>query len=101
MARLRRDAVRLRFAIALATANNRMYYVYILLCSDEKTYTGCTDNLKDRIDRHQKGQVPATKNRLPVKLITYFAFSNKYTAFNFEKYLKSGSGRAFLRKHLI
>ncbi|OGE26318.1 hypothetical protein A3C26_02830 [Candidatus Daviesbacteria bacterium RIFCSPHIGHO2_02_FULL_39_12] len=49
--------------------------------------------------RHQKGQVPATQKRLPVKLICYFAFSNKYTAFNFEKYLKSGSGRAFLNKH--
>ncbi len=78
-----------------------MWYVYILNCSDSKPYTGCTNNLKDRVARHNKGQIPATKNRLPVKLITYFAFSNKYIAFNFEKYLKSGSGRAFLRKHLI
>ncbi len=81
--------------------NVRFYYVYILLCNDSRPYTGCTDNLKDRIDRHQKGQVPATKNRLPVELEVYFAFKNKYTAFNFEKYLKSGSGRAFLKKHLL
>jgi putative endonuclease len=79
----------------------RFYYVYILMCNDGLPYTGCTDNLKERIDRHQKGNVPATKDRLPVKLISYFAFSNKYTAFNFEKYLKSGSGRAFLKKHEI
>jgi predicted GIY-YIG superfamily endonuclease len=77
------------------------YYVYILNCSDGKPYTGCTDDLKNRLDRHQKGQVLATKNRLPIKLISYFAFSNKYTAFNFEKYLKSGSGRAFINKHDI
>lgn len=76
-----------------------MYYVYILLCSDDKPYTGCSYDLKDRINRHTKGQVPATKDRLPVKLIAYFAFSSKYTAFNFEKYLKSGSGRAFIKKH--
>lgn len=78
-----------------------MSYVYILRCSDGKTYIGCTDDLKDRIIRHQKGEVPATKVRLPIKLISYFAFSNKYTAFSFEKYLKSGSGRAFIKKHKI
>jgi len=77
------------------------WYVYILKCNDERSYIGCTDNLKDRIDRHQKGQVSATKDRLPIKLISYFAFSNIYTAFNFEKYLKSGSGRAFIKKHSI
>lgn len=75
------------------------WYVYILKCDDDRFYIGCTDNLIERIDRHQKGHVPATKDRLPVKLISYFAFSNKYTAFNFEKYLKSGSGRAFIKKH--
>jgi predicted GIY-YIG superfamily endonuclease len=79
----------------------RFYYVYILKCKDGLPYTGCTDNLKNRIDRHNKGYVPATKERLPIKLIFYFAFSNKYTAFNFEKYLKSSSGRAFLKKHAI
>lgn len=78
-----------------------MYYVYILQCSDNKPYTGCTDNLKDRLERHDNGYVPATKDRRPIKLISYFVFSNKYTAFNFEKYLKSGSGRAFLKNHNI
>ncbi|SRR5260221_12137886 len=81
--------------------NVRFYYVYILQCSDNKPYTGCTDNLKDRFDRHQKGYVIATKARRPVKLFAYFAFNEKHTAFNFEKYLKSGSGRAFLKKHLF
>lgn len=76
-----------------------MYYVYILICSDGRTYIGCTDDLKDRVKRHKVGSVPATAKRLPVKLIAYFALSNKYTTFNFEKYLKSGSGRTFIRKH--
>ncbi|MFH1183314.1 MAG: GIY-YIG nuclease family protein [Candidatus Moraniibacteriota bacterium] len=78
-----------------------MYYVYILKCSDNRFYIGCLENLKDRIDRHSKGKLPATKKRLPVELSCYFAFQNKYTVFNFEKYLKSGSGRAFMKKHLI
>ena len=76
-----------------------MYYVYFLVCADKKTYIGCTDDLKERIERHNNQRVPATSKRLPVKLVSYFAFMNKYTAFNFEKYLKSGSGRAFIKKH--
>jgi len=77
-----------------------MYYVYSLKCKDGY-YVGSTDNLKDRLERHQKGYVPATKNRRPVKLDFYLAINDKYKAFNFEKYLKSGSGRAFINKHLI
>ena len=76
-----------------------MFYVYILRCSNEKPYIGCTDNLKERIERHNNGYVPATKPLLPMKLVSYFAFQNKYTVFNFEKYLKSGSGRGFVKKH--
>ncbi len=78
-----------------------MYYVYLLLCNDGQTYTGCTNDLDNRFKRHQLGQVPATKERLPVKLHAYFAFPNKYLAFQFEKYLKSGSGRAFTKRHLF
>ncbi|MDO8560066.1 MAG: GIY-YIG nuclease family protein [bacterium] len=78
-----------------------MYSVYILRCSDSTYYVGCTNDLKDRLERHAKGQVISTKNRLPIQLVAYTAFANKYVAFNFEKYLKSGSGRAFLKRHLI
>ena len=77
-----------------------MHYVYNLICKDGY-YVGCTDNLNDRLNRHEKGQVPATIDRLPVKLNFYFAIQDKYKAFEFEKYLKSGSGRAFINKHLI
>ncbi len=76
-----------------------MYYVYILYCRDNKPYTGCSNNLPERMRRHEKGEVPATKEMLPVKLVSYTAFCDKYKAFKFEKYLKSGSGRAFLKKH--
>jgi len=64
-------------------------------------YTGCTNNLTNRLLRHQQGQVTATVTRTPVKLITYIVFQDRYKAYNFEKYLKSGSGRAFLNKHLV
>lgn len=77
------------------------YFVYVLKCVDDKLYTGCTENLEERLKRHNKGFVPATANRLPIKLVAYTAFENKYKAFEFERYLKSGSGRAFVNKHVI
>ncbi len=76
-----------------------MWYVYLLKCKDNELYYGCTSDLKDRLERYKSGHVPATKERRPVELINYIAFKNKYKAFEFEKYLKSGSGRAFIKKH--
>jgi len=81
--------------------NAKFFYVYILLCSDGDHYTGCTSNLKERMNRHQKGWVEVTKNRLPVMLLWCCAFPDQARAFEFEKYLKSGSGRAFAKKHLL
>jgi predicted GIY-YIG superfamily endonuclease len=78
-----------------------MYYVYVLKCANGRLYIGCTNNLKERLERHSNGHVSATKGVLTVKLVTYTCFPNKYTTFNFEKYLKSGSGRAFMKKHLL
>ena len=78
-----------------------MQFVYLLKCSDKTTYTGCTQNLEERLIRHEKKQVLYTSTRLPVKLITYIAFSDKYKAFEFEKYLKSGSGKAFSNKRFL
>jgi len=74
-----------------------MYHVY----PDNKSYIGCTSDLRERIERHKRGNVPATKDRRPVVLIAYFAFNDKYIAYNFERYLKSGSGRVFLKKHVF
>ena len=81
--------------------NDKLWYVYILHCNDNSFYTGCTDNLERRLDQHNKGYVKSTEMRLPVFIITQITFTNKYTAYNFEKYLKSGSGIAFRNKRLL
>jgi predicted GIY-YIG superfamily endonuclease len=78
----------------------QLWYVYILKCGTGKFYTGCTNSLEDRIARHKAGQVIATKDNLPVEIVTYIAFTDKYKAYDFEKYLKSGSGRVFSKRHL-
>lgn len=78
-----------------------MYCVYLLKCSDGTTYTGCTSNLKNRLERHNKGQVSYTSSRLPIELVTYIVFTDKHKAYSFEKYLKSGSGKAFTNKRFL
>jgi predicted GIY-YIG superfamily endonuclease len=78
-----------------------MWYVYILQCSNGEYYKGCTSNIEDRLERHQKGWVESTRHLLPVTLVSYTVFTNQQKAYDFEKYLKSGSGRAFMKKHFL
>jgi predicted GIY-YIG superfamily endonuclease len=77
------------------------YKVYLLRCSDHSIYTGCTSNLEKRLEAHRNGKVNYTKDKLPFELVTYIAFTDKTKAFQFEKYLKSGSGKAFANKRFI
>jgi predicted GIY-YIG superfamily endonuclease len=78
-----------------------MWLVYILKCNDDSSYVGCTTDVNRRINEHNSKKVQYTRDKTPVKLVTYISFSDKYKAFEFEKYLKSGSGRAFLHKRLF
>lgn len=78
-----------------------MYYVYILKCFDKHFYIGCTNDLTDRLKRHSNGEVSATASRLPIELIVNVNLEDKYKAYQLEKYFKSGSGRAFIKKHLL
>jgi predicted GIY-YIG superfamily endonuclease len=73
--------------------------VYILTCVDGRIYTGCSSNFADRLNRHQSGKIKFTRTRLPVSVVLTITFCDKYKAFAFEKYLKSGSGRAFSKRH--
>jgi len=77
------------------------WYVYILSMQNGKFYTGYTQDIDERLFRHQNGMVPYTSPHRPVQLIFYCAFPDKYMAIAFEKYLKSGSGLAFTNKRLI
>ena len=79
-----------------------MGYVYILKSAkDDRFYLGSTDNLKRRLGEHKKGSCAATKNRRPPKLEAYIAVQKRSVARDLEKYLKSGSGIATLRKRIL
>ena len=77
------------------------YYVYTLYSvRDGKLYTGFTADLKDRISRHNRGEVKSTVNRRPLHLIHYECFMNEKDARSREVFLKSGFGRDNLKKSL-
>src|SRR6266540_7054634 len=80
----------------------RFTYVYILQSESDPShfYTGRTDDLRERLDRHNNGKVPHTAKWKPWRIKTYIAFSDSKRAAEFERYLKSASGRAFVKKHL-
>ncbi|HEV3409118.1 MAG TPA: GIY-YIG nuclease family protein [Chthoniobacterales bacterium] len=80
-----------------------MYYVYLLRSDSHpaQRYIGFTHDLKARLVEHNSGRSPHTSKFVPWSLIAYFAFRSETTALAFEKYLKSGSGRAFVNRHLL
>lgn len=81
--------------------NIKFHYIYTLFSlKDRKLYTGYSDSFKARINDHFNGRVRATKNRRPLVLIHYEAFSNQKDAKAREKFLKSGFGRNQLKKAL-
>ena len=78
-----------------------MQYVYVLQSvKDRKNYVGYTKNLKLRFELHQKGQVKATRDRRPLKLIYYEACLNQQDTTHREKYLKTYYGSMFIKQRL-
>jgi predicted GIY-YIG superfamily endonuclease len=78
------------------------FYVYILqsVADSARFYVGLTDDLKDRLRRHNGGEVSHTAKYKPWRVKTAIAFTDRERAAAFERYLKSSSGRAFAKKRL-
>lgn len=69
-----------------------MWYVYILKCSDNSFYTGHTNNLNERIKRHNSGRGSSyTAVRSPVKLLLYEENENETAAVKREMQIKKWS----------
>lgn len=79
-----------------------MKYVYILRSIDfpDRYYTGLTGDLEKRLKTHNAGQVFHTSKYKPWRIETFVAFTDNQKAITFERYLKSGSGRAFAKRRL-
>jgi putative endonuclease len=67
---------------------------------DNKLYTGYTTNLQQRIEHHNSGSVPSTKERRPFRLIFFEGYTDKGDALRRESYLKTNEGKKMLRRML-
>ena len=86
---------------ALRAGNGRamFYYTYVLKSlKDSNLYIGWTIDLKARLKEHNSGGVAATKSRIPFKLVYYEACLGREKAIAREKQLKTGFGRAYLKR---
>lgn len=79
-----------------------MIYVYLIesVHQRQQHYVGITQDLKQRLADHNEGKSPHTRKFKPWLLVTYIGFADQHTAHTFEKYLKTGSGKTFLKKTL-
>ncbi|HWA27148.1 MAG TPA: GIY-YIG nuclease family protein, partial [Lacunisphaera sp.] len=79
------------------------HYVYLIESENDRTrhYVGQTRDLKTRLNDHNSGKSVYTQRYRPWRLVGYHAFAEERKAMAFERYLKSGSGRTFLKRHLL
>ena len=76
-------------------------FVYILksLCTPHEYYVGITCDPKARLAAHNDGSSRHTASHRPWKTLVVIEFDEEEPALKFEKYLKTGSGREFARRH--
>jgi putative endonuclease len=78
-----------------------MYYTYVLRSEiDNKLYVGWTEDIERRLSEHNNGSVVSTNSRKPFKLIYYEACNKKEDAIAREKALKTGFGRAYIKRRV-
>ena len=80
-----------------------MPVVYILrsLSHPERLYIGMTNDLESRLKSHNAAMSTYSKRYSPWELETSISLKDQKTAEDLERYLKSGSGCAFVKKHLL
>ena len=76
-------------------------FVYVLKTADAVPhfYVGLTADVPARLSHHNAGRCPHTSKHGPWELHVVIEFRQEATAIRFERYLKSGSGRAFAKRH--
>lgn len=81
---------------------NDFWFVYFLKSlSKDFLYIGSTNSLERRCTEHNDGMVQSTKAYIPLKLVGFIAVETELQARELEKYFKTGSGKAILKKRIL
>src|SRR5204862_1390095 len=88
-------------AISTDVLREERRFVYVLrsVSNPDRHYVGTTSNVRDRLCWHNEGPSGYTVGNRPWELVVAVEFSAEREAIAFERYLKSGSGRAFAKRH--
>ena len=80
-----------------------MFHVYFIVSEShpDRYYIGFSSRPDDRLTEHNAGKNPSTVEHSPWRFAAIFSFPSEQRARRFEHYLKGGSGRAFLRRHVL
>jgi predicted GIY-YIG superfamily endonuclease len=81
--------------------NKRFVYMLRSVTEPDRPYVGLTSDVGARLAAHNAGHSPHTSRYGPSLLVVSVEFANENSAVRFERYLKSGSGRAFAKRHFI
>jgi putative endonuclease len=81
------------------TAPKRFVYILKSIPKPHEYYVGLTSNPKSRLSTHNAGLSPHTAQHRPWRTLVRIEFDEEAPAVQFERYLKTGSGREFARRH--
>ena len=80
-------------------SDKRCVYILRSDVDPNRHYTGITSHLKARLRRHNSGPYSVTILNRPWSLVVALEFADATLAGRFERYLKTGAGRAFAKRH--
>jgi putative endonuclease len=76
------------------------FIVYILQSSvTHRYYCGQTDNITERLKRHNNGEVKSTKHSLPWKLIAQISLLSRSESMHLESVIKERGIQRWLNEH--
>ena len=76
-----------------------MFFTYVLMSfKSGRYYIGHTENVEERLGRHNRGMVTATRKKGPWVLVYHEIFATKAEANARESHIKSMKSRAYIER---